>query len=112
MMKIHAPIGRRSRFVATALLAALFLASGPAEAELRIDITHGQIQPVPIAITAFSGQAPDDAEVGRNLTAVVSADLERSGLFKPIDPKAFIQTPESLKVAPNFGEWRTINAQA
>ena len=43
---------------------------------------------------------------------MVSADLERSGLFKPIDPHAFIQTPESLAVQPRFEDWKAINAQA
>ncbi len=107
--------GSRRRPAAAApllFLAALLLASGPARAELHIDITRGQMQPIPIAITPFFGQAPDDAQMGQSITGVASADLERSGLFKPIDPKAFIQTPESLRVAPHFNEWRTINAQA
>lgn len=107
--------GSRPRFVLTALLAAMIfgtLGTGPAAAELRIDITRGQVQPMPIAITDLYGQAADNAQTGRSITSVVSADLERSGLFKPIDPKAFIQTPDSLRVAPHFNEWRVINAQA
>ena len=95
-----------------AALAALALGATPAAAELHVDITRGQMQPIPIAITPFPGQNPDDSQLGQSLTGVVSADLERSGLFKPIDPKAFIQTPDSLRVAPHFNEWRTINAQA
>lgn len=108
-------VGSRARFLTTVFLAALGLAmldSAAALAELRIDITRGQMQPLPIAITTFFGQAADDARVGGDITGVVSADLERSGLFKPIDPKAFIQTPDSLRAAPHFNEWRVINAQA
>ena len=95
-----------------AAVALLLLRAGPAVADLRIDITQGHVAALPIAITAFYGQAADDAQSGRDITDVVSADLEHSGLFKPIDPKAFIQTPESLRLAPRFGDWRLINAQA
>jgi TolB protein len=83
-----------------------------AQEGLRIDITQGTMKPMPIAITDLFGSNPNDQTVGANVSRVVSADLERSGLFKPIDPKAFIQTPESLRVQPRFGDWRVINAQA
>jgi len=87
-------------------------AAAAARAELRIDITQGTVQPMPIAITDFYGQQPNDAQSGVNIAGVVSADLERSGLFKPIDKKAFIQTPDSLRTMPRFADWRVINAQA
>jgi TolB protein len=38
--------------------------------------------------------------------------LERSGIFRPIDQRAFIQGVESLRGGPRFGDWRLINAQA
>ena len=83
-----------------------------AQADLRIDITRGTVQPMPIAVVDFYGQQPNDAQSGTNIVGVISADLERSGLFKPIDKKAFIQTPDSLRTMPRFGDWRVINAQA
>jgi TolB protein len=95
--------------LAIALAAAL---PGAAQAQLRIDINHPNAQPVPIAVTDFTGSAPADSGVGADVARIVSADLERSGLFKPIDKRAFIQTPDSLRAAPRFGDWRTINAQA
>jgi len=88
------------------------MAPTAARAELRIDITKGQIQPLPIAITDFSGANPADAKIGADVAQVVSADVERSGLFKPIDRQAFIQTPDTLRSAPRFSDWRAINAQA
>src|SRR5215469_1321430 len=93
-------------------LLAFALLAGTARAELRIDITQPNVQPMPIAIVDFYGQQPSDAQAGSNIVGVVSADLERSGLFKPIDRKAFIQTPDSLRSMPRFGDWRVINAQA
>lgn len=87
-------------------------AVAPATAELRIDITQGTVKPLPIAVTNFLGTMPDEARLGRDVSGVVSADLERSGLFKSIDRQAFIQTAESLSTLPQFVSWRVINAQA
>ena len=39
------------------------------------------------------------------------ADLERSGLFKPIDPKAYVDHITNINTVPNFNNWRVINAQ-
>lgn len=102
----------RHRLAAFAGFLLLISFAGSARAELRIDITSGTVQPVPIAVTDFFGQQPNDAQYGANIAGVVAADLERSGLFKPIDKKAFIQTPDSLRTLPRFGDWRVINAQA
>jgi TolB protein len=84
----------------------------PARAELRVDITKGVPEPLPIAINNFYGATPEIAQTGRDLAAVISADLERSGLFRPIDQRAFIQSVDSLQGGPRFGDWRLINAQA
>lgn len=84
----------------------------PARAELRIDITRGTVEPMPIAITSFLGGNERESTHGRNISRVISANLERCGLFRPIDPKAFIQSAESLGNLPRFGDWRVINAQA
>jgi TolB protein len=99
---------------AFALLLAAIALAGPAVAQegLQIDITRGHVQPLPIAVTDFFAANPADVGLGGDIARVVAADLERSGLFRPIDPKAFIQTVESLQVQPRFGDWRVINAQA
>lgn len=97
--------------LAPALAFLAFLAA-PAAAELRIDITQGKVEPLPIAVTDFAGGAGEEARIGRDMAQVIAANLERSGLFRPLDPKSFIQTPESLRVQPRFADWRLINAQA
>jgi len=97
------------------LLPALFAAlcfSTVARAELRIDITQGKVDPLPVAISDFSGSDGESAQIGRDIAAVISANLERSGLFAPIDKSAFIQQNVSLSALPRFGDWRIINAQA
>lgn len=81
-------------------------------AELRIDVTRGTVEPLPIAITPFVGGNEEETTFGRNIAQVVSADLERSGLFRPIDPRAFIQGADAMNALPRFGDWRVIDAQA
>ena len=82
-----------------------------ARAEVTIDITRGNVEPMPIAITDFFSVDKNMAEVGLKISEVVRNDLERSGLFRPIDKKAFIQTVSSLNVQPRYSDWRVINAQ-
>jgi TolB protein len=84
--------------LASLLFAAAFLAAASAFAqsappaqpgrELRIDITRGKVEPLPIAITNFTGQQPNEQQVGRDVAQVVSADLVRSGLYLTIDQRA------------------------
>ena len=81
-------------------------------AELQVDITRGTVQPLPIAIPEFYGKSVQEIEVGRSMADLISANLERSGLFRPIDRRAFIQKISELRVRPRFGDWRQINAQA
>ncbi|MEE2931939.1 MAG: Tol-Pal system beta propeller repeat protein TolB [Pseudomonadota bacterium] len=83
-----------------------------AAAEVRIDITQGVVSPIPIAITQFHGSSGQERQVGADIAQVLTSDLESSGLFKPIDRKAFLQQPESLSSKIEFNDWRVINAQA
>ena len=96
---------------AVLMIALLLLTSMPGRAELRVDINRGKIEPMPIAIPAFAGAGGEEAQTGRDMAQVISADLERSGLFRPLDPRSFIQTV-SAGEGPRFGDWRQINAQA
>ena len=108
--EIRLPI--RSLVFPLVMAAQIMLRASSATAELVIDITQGNIDPMPIAITSFNGKESKEAQIGKGISAVLSADLERSGLFRPIPDKAFIQTEASLAVRPRFGDWRIINAQA
>jgi TolB protein len=109
------PAFRLARIVAATLVSVALsvpLAVREAAAVVQVDITQGRVQPLPIAITDFVGGSGGDAEVARNISGVVSADLQRSGLFAPIDHKAFIEHIVNVDQPPRFGDWRTINAQA
>ncbi len=97
---------------AVAVLFALSVPLAPARAELRIDITRGQVEPMPIAVSDLYGATEEAGEFGRKISEVIARNLERSGLFRPIDPRAFIQRPEAMQSGPRFADWRQINAQA
>ncbi|WP_135081957.1 Tol-Pal system beta propeller repeat protein TolB [Terasakiella sp. SH-1] len=93
-------------------LFAFALSAFPAWAELRVDITQGRVEPMPLAVVEFTGDNLEAAQIGSQIAKVIQADLERSGLFRPIDPKAFIQKELSMSTLPRFGDWRILNAQA
>ncbi len=93
-----------------AALMALFVPR--AEAQVRLDITRGRVEPMPIAVTVFPGASPEVQQLGRDISQIITADLERSGLFRPLDPKGFLQELTSLDVQPRFQDWRTLAAQA
>ena len=97
---------------AIVLFLAILLAAASARAELRVDITRGHVEPLPIALVDLAGANEADATLGRQITEVITRNLERSGLFRPIDPAAFIIEPGGMTVRPRFQDWRIINAQA
>ncbi len=100
-------------FTGALLLALGVAAPEPAHAEVRIDITKGVVEPLPIAITSFAGSGGREAQIGSDISKVVAADLERSGLFRPLDPKGFLQTPDQLRSGePRYQDWRAVGAQA
>jgi TolB protein len=90
----------------------------PAYAVLQVDITHGTDTPLPIAVPDLYGDAHETTAsgtsdyIGKAIAQVVSADLERSSLFRPVDPRAFVLSPGATDVRPKFSNWRAINVQA
>ncbi|XSG83575.1 MAG: Tol-Pal system beta propeller repeat protein TolB [Methyloligella sp. ZOD6] len=104
--------GLLAGLAAFACAVALFGTVQPARAQLELDITQGNIQPVPIAITPFQAGGSVDPRMAQEITAVITNDLKSSGLFKPIDPGAFIQQNVSIDQPPRFQDWQVINAQA
>jgi TolB protein len=50
--------------------------------------------------------------VGADIAGVISANLQRSGLFRPLDPASFIEKDLNAAVQPRFAAWQQINAQA
>ena len=94
------------------IVLAVLVAAPMARAEVRLDITRGRVEPMPIAITVFPGGSDETVQMGKDVSAIISSDLERSGLFRPLDTKGFLQVLTSIDVQPRFADWRALNAQA
>lgn len=104
------------RFTTAALAAALtvFTAPWPAQAQqgpLRIEITEGVIEPLPIAVTPFLASEPGLADIASQVTQVVRADLVGSGLFRNISEEAYISPVTSFASPVQYSDWKPINAQ-
>ena len=78
---MHASPSWRRRELAGLLAAMGALATVPAWAQFRVEVTGVGLTQLPIAIAPFRG----DAEAPQKLAAIVQADLERSGQFRAID---------------------------
>jgi TolB protein len=114
------PIARRRLLAATSglLAAPTFVRQAFAQAPLAgppgptsagaqpmITVEGARTDPIPIAITGFGG-TPGNIDIG----GVITADLARCGLFRPIDPAAFIAGENGP--VPNFSNWKGIGAHA
>src|SRR5215469_3794966 len=103
--------GMKNFLILCAALTAFLGASLPASAALQVDVNQGNIQPLPVAIPDFVPGGPNDAQASANIAGVVRADLERSGLFRPLDQRGFTEHITNINTVPNFPSWRAINAQ-
>ncbi len=82
------------------------LASGLAHGALTIEITQGVEGAVPIAIVPFGwtgGSLPPE-----NISAIVAADLDRSGRFESLPDRDLVSHPtEAAQV--QYHNWRMVN---
>ena len=81
---------RMKKLVTCFVLAAWGLAA-PAFAQLRLTITSGVTDPIPIAVVPFSRAVPADG--GLDVAQVIERDLQASGRFKPMARTDMVNTP-------------------
>ena len=68
---------------------------------------------MPIAITNFYADGGQHQEMALGLPQVIAQNLESSGLFKPVNPQAFVQDSNSIeREGVRFAEWRAVGSQA
>lgn len=84
--------------------------NAPGSAEITVD--RARTAPIPIAIPDFAAAGGDAAQLGRDIAGVITNNLGRCGLFRPIDPAAFINGGANAGDVPNFANWKVIGAQA
>jgi len=100
-------------FAAFVIAFAMMSSAAPvAHAQVRVSVEDGHLNPMPIAVVEFIGANPAAQQVGRDVAGVIRANLDRSGLFRPIASNAFIERIQALNVPPRFADWKIIDAQA
>jgi TolB protein len=82
-------------------------AFSPAQAQLNLRIGGGSFQPMPIAIADFAG----DGNLGPQVSAIITANLKRSGYFQPLERDRFPEQP-NFDAAPRFDAWKGAGVQA
>ena len=86
---------------------------------IKVDITRGNLDPLPIAVSPLhvdptSGEfsAFDIKLLGEKISAIVEKNFKSTGLFNPLKKNAFVQKPDIAHLKPRFEDWRLIKAQA
>uniref|UniRef100_UPI004049D3FE Tol-Pal system beta propeller repeat protein TolB n=1 Tax=Candidatus Pelagibacter sp. TaxID=2024849 RepID=UPI004049D3FE len=103
------------------ILFVLFLLPVNSYALIEVDITRGNLNPLPVAVSPLSidenskkqfKDILDKEDVGAEISNVVENNLRTSGLFNPLNKDAFLQAPDIANLKPRFEDWNLIKAQA
>jgi TolB protein len=90
-----------SRFVAIVLMVAG--SAAPAWAQLKIEVTNGVADPVPIAIVPFAKASAGDS--GLDVASVIEHDLQGSGRFRAL-PRTNMPATPTQPNAVIMGDWK------
>ena len=96
-----------------------FLLINKTYALIEVDITRGNLDPLPIAVSPLhvdiNSQELKDIkikELGENISKIIENNFRGTGLFNPLKKDAFVQKPDIAHLKPRFEDWRLIKAQA
>jgi len=85
----------------------------------EIDITRGNLDPLPIAVSPLHVDKQSEnyedlkvKELGDLISSVIEKNFKSTGLFNPLNKDAFVQKPDIAHLKPRFEDWRLITAQA
>lgn len=88
---------------------------------IEVDITRGNLNPLPIAVSPLFVESKSVKDfqnllkidnIGEDISSVVENNLKSSGLFNPLKREAFLQKPDIAHLKPRFEDWSLIKAQA
>jgi len=103
------------------LLILIFLIPTNSFALIEVDITRGNLSPLPIAVSSLSldSESKENLKkilkkenIGKEISIVVENNLKKSGLFNPLNKNSFLQKPDIAHLKPRFEDWALIKAQA
>ena len=99
----------------------IFFINTSAIALVEVDITRGNLDPLPIAVSPlYIEPGSKDIKqgdkiiknVGEKISRVIEINFKRSGLFNPLKKESFVQKPDIAHIKPRFEDWNLIKAQA
>jgi TolB protein len=86
---------------------------------IEVDITRGNLDPLPIAVSPLHVDVQSDnyqdtkvKGLGDLISSVVEKNFRSTGLFNPLNKDAFVQKPDIAHLKPRFEDWSLITAQA
>jgi len=86
---------------------------------IEVDITRGNLDPLPIAVSPLHVDVQSDnyqdtkvKGLGDLISSVVEKNFKSTGLFNPLNKDAFVQKPDIAHLKPRFEDWSLITAQA
>jgi TolB protein len=102
-MVTHSFVNRRK--LVTLIAATTLPLSSVVCAQFRVEVSGVGLTQMPIAVAAFSG----DAQAPQKIGAIVKADLERSGVFRPVDMAGAVMNESSR---PDLTVWKQKGADS
>tara|TARA_Y100000590_G_scaffold89166_1_gene100254 strand:- start:1077 stop:2417 length:1341 start_codon:yes stop_codon:yes gene_type:complete len=103
------------------ILILLLFVQFKANALIEVDITRGNLNPLPIAVSPLFSDNESlnkfekilkNKDLGSEISIIVENNLRRTGLFNPLEKDAFLQKPEIAHLKPRFEDWSLIKSQA
>ncbi len=88
----------------TLMFSAGVLAALPAFAQVRVEIAGVASNQIPVAVATFA----DESVAPAQMSAIIRADLERSGVFKVIDAGTVLSETSAV----DYGQWKSRGADA
>ncbi len=87
---------------------------------VEIDITRGNLDPLPISVSPFFADEISKEKIKKNLdidnlgleiSKVIENNLRKTGLFDTLDKESFLQKPDIAHLKPRFEDWALIKSQ-
>ena len=103
------------------ILLLLLFYSNKSFALIEVDITRGNLKPLPIAVSPLFQDSKSKKnfkkelnieDLGSEISKVIENNLKTSGLFNPLSKDAFLQKPDIAHLKPRFEDWALIKSQA
>ena len=120
MAPLFNPIWKVFKLILNTILI-LFITISKSYSLIEVDITRGNLNPLPIAVSplfqdnnsnTFFEKELEIKDLGSEISKVIENNLKQSGLFNPLSKDAFLQKPDIAHLKPRFEDWALIKSQA